>query len=164
MAATIETEVDDLQDVVQKRGPSAKVGSEKPGSSSSVSSRLFSRWILLSTAAIAVAGASLWWVHAQNFESTDDAQIEGHLDLVSSRISGTVLSINPKVENNRFVEAGTLLMELDPRDFAAELEHAKAILVTQVAEAQFGPGDGSHRGRKRIRPAPFRGGRQCASA
>jgi len=39
------------------------------------------------------------------------------------------------VENNRFVEAGTLLMELDPRDYAAELEHAKANLVTKVAEA-----------------------------
>ena len=134
MATTIETEAEDLQ-VVQKREPSAKSGGEKPASASGVSSRRFSRWILLLCAAIAVSGASLWWVHSQNYESTDDAQIEGHLDLVSSRISGTVLSINPKVENNRFVEAGTLLMELDPRDYAAELEHANANLVTKVAEA-----------------------------
>ena len=135
MATTIETEAEDLQEVVQKREPSAKSGGEKPESASGVSSRRFSRWILLLSAAIAVSGASLWWVHSQNYESTDDAQIEGHLDLVSSRISGTVLSINPKVENNRFVEAGTLLMELDPRDYAAELEHANANLVTKVAEA-----------------------------
>ena len=134
MATTIETEAEDLQ-VVQKREPSAKSGGEEPASASGVSSRRFSRWILLLCAAIAVSGASLWWVHSQNYESTDDAQIEGHLDLVSSRISGTVLSINPKVENNRFVEAGTLLMELDPRDYAAELEHANANLVTKVAEA-----------------------------
>ncbi len=135
MATTIETEVEDLQEVVLKREPSAKSGSEKPKSLSGVPSRRFSRWILILIAAIAVAGASLWWVRFQNYESTDDAQIEGHLDLVSSRISGTVFSINPKVENNRFVEAGTLLMELDPRDYAAELEHAKANLVTKVAEA-----------------------------
>ena len=135
MATTIETEVEDLQEVVQKREPSAKSGSERPEPASGVSSRRFSRWILLLSAAIAVSGASLWWVHSQNYESTDDAQIEGHLVLVSSRISGTVLSINPKVENNRFVEAGALLMELDPRDYAAELEHAKATLVTKVAEA-----------------------------
>jgi membrane fusion protein (multidrug efflux system) len=135
MATTIETEVEDLQEVVQKREPSAKSGSEKPESTSGVPSRRFSRWILILIAAIAVAGASLWWVRFQNYESTDDAQIEGHLDLVSSRISGTVFSINPKVENNRFVEAGTLLMELDPGDYAAELEHAKANLVTKVAEA-----------------------------
>ena len=133
MATTIE--VEDLQEVAQKREPSAKSGSEKLESSSGVPRRRFSRWMLLLCAAIAVSGASLWWVHSQNYESTDDAQIEGHLDLVSSRISGTVLSINPKVENNRFVEVGTLLMELDPRDYAAELEHAKANLVTKVAEA-----------------------------
>src|SRR6266478_3687322 len=133
MATTIE--VEDLQEVAQKREPSAKSGSEKLESSSGVPRRRFSRWILLLCAAIAVSGASLWWVHSQNYESTDDAQIEGHLDLVSSRISGTVFSINPKVENNRFVEAGTLLMELDPGDYAAELAHAKANLVTKVAEA-----------------------------
>jgi membrane fusion protein, multidrug efflux system len=134
MATTIETEVEDLQEEAQKREPSAKSGSGKPAASG-VPRRRFSRWMLLLCAAIAVSGASLWWVHSQNYESTDDAQIEGHLDLVSSRISGTVLSINPKVENNRFVEAGALLMELDPRDYAAELEHAKANLVTKVAEA-----------------------------
>src|ERR1700681_3601622 len=134
MATTIETEAEDLQ-VVQKREPSAKSGGEKPASASGVSSRRFSRWILLLAATIAVAGASLWWVHSQRYESTDDAQIEGHLDLVSSRISGTVVYINPRVENNQLVEAGTLLMELDPRDYAAEFEHAKANLATRTAEA-----------------------------
>src|SRR6202163_3640017 len=135
MATTIETEAEDLQ-VVQKREPSAKSGGEKPASASGVSSRRFSRWILLLAATIAVAGASLWWVHSQRYESTDDAQIEGHLDLVSSRISGTVVYINPRVENNQLVEAGTLLMELDPRDYAAEFEHAKANLATRTAEAR----------------------------
>src|SRR5882672_2997981 len=136
MARTIETEVEDLQEVVQKRERSAKVSSEKPESSSSVPSGRFSRWILLFAAALAVAGASLWWLHSQNYESTDDAQIEGHLDLVSTRISGTVTWIDPRVENNQLIEAGTLLIELDPRDYAAELEHAKADLDTRRAEAR----------------------------
>jgi hypothetical protein len=35
-------------------------------------------------------GASLFWLYSQNNESTDDAQIDGHLDLVSARIGGTV--------------------------------------------------------------------------
>src|SRR5207253_4150024 len=65
-----------------------------------------SRWILLCVVALAVTGATLWWLHSQNYESTDDAQIEGHLDLVSARISGTVSYINPRVENNQVVEAG----------------------------------------------------------
>jgi len=55
---------------------------------------------------------------------------------VSSRISGTVVYINPRVENNQPVEAGTLLMELDPRDYAAEFEHSKANLATRTAEAR----------------------------
>jgi len=79
-----------------------------------------------------VTAATLWWLNSQNYESTDDAQIEGHLDLVSARISGTVSYINPRVENNQFVEAGALLLELDPRDYQAELEHAKASLIRGV--------------------------------
>ena len=138
--ARIETEVEDLQEtarphVVEAREPAAKLAGDQPESPSEVSSRRVSRLILLLAATIAVAGASLWWVHSQDYESTDDAQIEGHLDLVSSRISGTVVYINPRVENNQLVEAGTLLMELDPRDYAAELEHAKANLATRTAEA-----------------------------
>ena len=138
--ARIETGVEDLQEtarppVVETRAPTAKLVGDQPESPSEVPSRRFSRWILLLAATIAVAGASVWWVRSQNYESTDDAQIEGHLDLVSSRISGTVAYINPRVENNQLVEAGTLLMELDPRDYAAELEHAKANLATRAAEA-----------------------------
>ncbi len=138
--ARIETEVEDLQEtarphVVETREPAAKLAGDQPKSPNDVPSRRLSRWILLLAATIAVAGASLWWVHSQDYESTDDAQIEGHLDLVSSRISGTVVYINPRVENNQLVEAGTLLMELDPRDYAAELEHAKANLATRTAEA-----------------------------
>ena len=138
--ARIETEVEDLQEtarphVVERREPPAKFAGDQPQSPSEVPIRRLSRWILVLTATIAAAGASLWWVHSQDYESTDDAQIEGHLDLVSSRISGTVVYINQRVENNQLVEAGTLLMELDPRDYAAELEHAKANLATRTAEA-----------------------------
>lgn len=141
MAQSVETQVEDFQEparpqVVERREPSTKVDREKPESASEVPSKRLSRWIFLLAAAIAVAGASFWWMRSQNYESTDDAQIEGHLDLVSSRISGTVTYINPQVENNQLVEAGTLLIELDPRDYAAELEHAKANLDTRRAEAR----------------------------
>jgi membrane fusion protein (multidrug efflux system) len=98
-------------------------------------SRNLSRWIFLLVLALIVIGSSLWWLDSQGYESTDDAQIEGHLDSVSARISGTVTYINPQVENNQFVEAGTLLMALDPRDYEADLEHARANLNTRTAEA-----------------------------
>jgi len=96
--------------------------------------RSLSRWILLiAFAAIAAAALTAWWVHAQRFESTDDAQIEGHLNSISARISGTVAAINPQVENNQYVEAGTLLVELDPNDYQVALEHARADLVKREA-------------------------------
>jgi membrane fusion protein, multidrug efflux system len=140
MARTVETEVVDLEEAVpvevEEHDFAKKTSAEKPESGSKISSRKLSRWILLFVSAIAVAAGSLWWVYSQNYESTDDAQVEGHLDLVSPRISGTVTYINPQVENNQLVEAGTLLIELDPRDYAAELEHAKADLTTRSAEAR----------------------------
>ena len=90
---------------------------------------------LLALAAVAVVAGLGWWIYAQQFESTDDAQIDGHLDAISARISGTVIYINPKVENNQSVEAGTLLLELDPNDYQAKLDHAKGELATREGEA-----------------------------
>jgi membrane fusion protein, multidrug efflux system len=91
-------------------------------------------WVVLATALATVVGLS-WWLYARQFESTDDAQIEGHIDVVSSRIPGTVVYVNPKVQNNQYVEAGTLLAELDPTDYKAAVDHAKADLATREAAA-----------------------------
>jgi membrane fusion protein, multidrug efflux system len=133
MARTIGTEVVDTQETVSAEVSERRESSEK---ASSLSRAKLSRWIFLVVAGLVGVGVSLWWVQSLNYESTDDAQVEGHLDLVSARISGTVTYINPRVENNQLVEAGTLLLELDPRDYAAELEHAKANLNTRTAEAR----------------------------
>jgi membrane fusion protein, multidrug efflux system len=96
----------------------------------------FSRLAIVFGLILIVAGTVAWWLRSQRFESTDDAQIEGHLDSISTRIGGTVTYINPDVENNHLVKAGTLLLELDPRDYEADLEHAKANLETREAEAR----------------------------
>ncbi len=127
MARTMETEIVDREETARTENQELK---------SKAPRMKLSRWIFLLGFVVAVAGATLWWLHSRNYESTDDAQIEGHLDLVSARISGTVRYINPRVENNQFVEAGTLLLELDPRDYEAELGHAKANLHTWSAEAR----------------------------
>jgi membrane fusion protein (multidrug efflux system) len=81
-------------------------------------------------------GAWAWWLNDRHYESTDDAQIEGHIGAVSARITGTVLGIAPHIENNQFVKAGTLLLELDPNDYKAALEHARADLITQEASVR----------------------------
>src|SRR5215471_6264035 len=95
------------------------------------------RWALAGLAVmLAAITVSSWWLHARLFESTDDAQIDGHINVVSSRISGTVVYVNPRVENNQYVEAGTLLVELDPSDYEAALDHARADLATRQASAR----------------------------
>src|SRR5271155_1232611 len=83
---------------------------------------------------VAVAGLS-YWLFARQFEATDDAQVDGHFAQLSPRVSGTVVYVNPLVENDRYVTAGTALLRLDPRDYQADLDHARAILDTKQAEA-----------------------------
>jgi membrane fusion protein (multidrug efflux system) len=137
---TTEQVETDLVRSPEETGKSAQV--DAPGAtntrepkSAPPTKRSVTPWVALVILTLIAAGAVRWWLDSQAYESTDDAEIEGHLDSISTRISGTVTYINPSVENNRFVEAGTLLMDLDPRDYEADLEHAKANLETMTAEA-----------------------------
>ena len=137
MSHAIDTLEDDPQVAVQE-GNAPQLLETAPLQSplSQPKAKPFSRRTLV-TVAIVLAAITLlsWWLYARRFESTDDAQIDGHFNAVSSRISGTVLYVNPQVENNQYVEAGTLLMELDPTDYQAALDHARADLTTREAGA-----------------------------
>jgi membrane fusion protein, multidrug efflux system len=99
--------------------------------------KVWGRKQILLALALLIAGATglSWWRYAGHFETTDDAQVDGHFAQLSSRVSGTVLYVNPLVENDRYVSAGTVLVRLDPRDYQADLDHAHAILDTRQAEA-----------------------------
>ena len=141
MPQSVETELIDSRPSVSSEAPAEDHASDQShrnetGTRTKAPKISPRRWILLAALAVAVVAIALWWLRSLNYESTDDAQVEGHLDLVSPRVSGTVTYINPRVENNQFVNAGTLLLELDPRDYDAALEHAKADLDTSVAEAR----------------------------
>jgi membrane fusion protein (multidrug efflux system) len=87
-------------------------------------SRAVKLLVLLGVLAAAGVGAKQLWGYFDSYESTDDAQIEGHLNGISSRISGTVTAVN--FENNQKIAAGEVLVELDPRDYQVSLEQAKA--------------------------------------
>lgn len=96
-------------------------------------SKVSKKVLAIALALVGFVGALGYWLYARHFESTDDAQVDGHFAQLSTRITGTVTYVNPLVENDRFVPAGTLLLQLDPRDYEAELEHAKATLETKRA-------------------------------
>ena len=94
-----------------------------------------SRLIGATLIVLIAAGALALWLRGRHFETTDDAQVDGHLHAISARTTGTVLRINPDVQNNHFVEAGTLLLELDPADDEIALAQARAKLATKEASA-----------------------------
>ena len=64
------------------------------------------------------------WRYLASYESTDDAQIDGHVNSVSARVSGHVLKLN--VEDNQYVEKGTVLVEIDPADYQVAVAQARA--------------------------------------
>ena len=87
--------------------------------------------VLVIVVLIAIAVA-IWW-HSTFSEDTDDAQINGHLIQVSSRINGQVLKVD--VEENQFVKQGDVIAELDPADYNVAVENAEAALANAQANA-----------------------------
>ena len=91
------------------------------------------RGILVAVVAVIVAvSIGIWWRSTYS-ESTDDAQVNGHLIQVSSRINGQVLKVD--VEENQVVKAGDAIAELDPRDYQVAVENAEAALASAQANA-----------------------------
>src|SRR6266853_5304206 len=82
---------------------------------------------------LVVAGFFLWR-YLGSYESTDDAQIDGHLNAISARVSGHVVKL--LVNDNQYVEAGTPLIEIDPRDYEVAVARAKAAYQDALATAE----------------------------
>lgn len=89
--------------------------------------------VILGAVVVLLAGAGFWWWTSQGHESTDDAQVDAHVTQIAARVGGTVLKVS--VDDNQEVEAGTVLFELDPRDYQLALDKAKAELADAEAAA-----------------------------
>lgn len=72
--------------------------------------------------------------YVTSYESTDDAQVDGHINSISARISGHVVKLN--VDDNQYVQAGTVLVEIDPADYQVAYERAKADFADAEAAAR----------------------------
>ena len=83
---------------------------------------------------VALVGGFFLWRYLSSYESTDDAQVDVHLYPVSARISGYVIKVN--VDDNQYVEKGTMLVEIDPTDYEVAVAQAKANLANAEATAQ----------------------------
>src|SRR5580658_5076851 len=116
---TVEDEKIDHKTNADPRVTAAPPVPKEPGRS-----RAVKLLVLFALLAAMGAGAKQLWAYFDSYESTDDAQIEGHLNGISSRITGTVTAVH--FENNQKIAAGEILVELDPRDYQVSLEQAKA--------------------------------------
>jgi membrane fusion protein, multidrug efflux system len=72
-------------------------------------------------------GGPRFWNYLQSYQWTDDAEIDGHLDPISTRVNDTVVRVY--VENTYRVKAGQTLVDLDPRDYQVAVENAQANLT-----------------------------------
>jgi membrane fusion protein (multidrug efflux system) len=81
---------------------------------------------------IVLVAAGVWW-RSTFSEDTDDAQVNGHLIQVSSRIAGQVMKVY--VSENQMVKAGDPIAELDPKDYQVSVENAEAVLASAKANA-----------------------------
>lgn len=90
------------------------------------------RWLIaiVVVAALVVAG-DYFWRYVNSYESTDDAQVDGHINAISARVAGNVIEI--RAEDEQVVNQGDVLVRLDPRDYEVALAKAEADLADAEA-------------------------------
>jgi membrane fusion protein (multidrug efflux system) len=88
------------------------------------------RRIIGNAATVLVLHAAVFWWRSRGHKSTDDAQIDGHITQIASRVSGPIVKVS--VDNNVRVRAGDLLVQIDPRDYEVAVARARA----ELADAQ----------------------------
>jgi len=97
------------------------------------SRRVVPIWLIIAIV-IVIAGAGIWLFHYYStFETTDDAQVDGHINPISARVGGYILTVN--VNDNQYVDAGTVLAQIDPKDYQVAVDKAKADLASAEATA-----------------------------
>jgi membrane fusion protein, multidrug efflux system len=83
----------------------------------------FRMFLIAGLIVLAIVGIFVWR-YLGSYESTDDAQIDGHVNSISARVSGHVIKLN--VQDNQYLEAGTVLVEIDPTDYQVAVQRAQA--------------------------------------
>src|SRR5271157_775801 len=92
------------------------------------------RPIVFLVAIVAVLLVGWFWWDSRHWESTDDAEIDGHIYPISARVAGQVIRVN--FDDGQVVHQGDVLVQIDPKDYQVALEHAQADYQDQQAQAQ----------------------------
>jgi len=101
---------------------------KKPGRWSNPAFRFF----IIGGGLVLIAAIAVFYWYSSGRVNTDDAEVDGHLNPVSAKISGNVLEV--LVDDNQQVKAGQVLVKIDPRDYQARVDQMRAALA--LAQAQ----------------------------
>jgi membrane fusion protein (multidrug efflux system) len=82
------------------------------------------RFILIGVLAVLALAGVLYYLYTQTYEETDDAQVDGHMNPIASRIDGSITAVH--FEDNQTVKAGQVLIELDPKDNQVAIAQSQA--------------------------------------
>jgi membrane fusion protein (multidrug efflux system) len=82
--------------------------------------------VIAAVIAVLAVGSYYLWRYLNTYETTDDAQIDGHIDAISARINGNVIEV--LAEDEQVVKAGDVLVRIDPRDYQVAVDKAEADL------------------------------------
>jgi len=89
--------------------------------------------LIIGVVLLLLLGVGVWAWSTSGRESTDDAQVDAHVTQLAARVSGTVTKV--AVDDNQLVEAGALLVQLDPSDYQVAVDKARAELADAEATA-----------------------------
>ena len=128
---SVEIEVG-LENAAKVKVPPAETERLELGPGKQVSSNLRMRLMLGGGVLLAVLLGLYLYFH--NRESTDDAQVDGHITPIASKVYGRVGKV--LVRDNEQVKPGQVIVQLDPRDYQAALDEAKASLALAEGEAR----------------------------
>jgi membrane fusion protein (multidrug efflux system) len=127
------TETQERPQQTQERRPPALSERDLKWKQFRSSNPRFRMFFIIGIVVLLVVGFFLWR-YFNSYESTDDAQIDGHLNPVSARVSGHVVKL--LVDDNQFVQAGAPLAQIDPRDYEVLVARAKGDYDNAVAAAR----------------------------
>ena len=127
----VDTPTENVTATATREMPSTKVAKDRE---TATKKRSGLRLVVLGIVIVLAIAGFFVWRYMNTYEDTDDAQVDGHVNNVSARVSGYVLKVN--VDDNQYVQKGAVLVEIDPRDYQVALERAKAELADAQATAQ----------------------------
>ncbi len=131
------TSLPEADEVLLQDEPEAQVRKRSGGSGGNAPKRRKRRGAM-GLVILSILGMTLFiaaprvWRYLDAYESTDDAQVDGHIAPISARISGTIASV--MVQDTDYVKAGSLIAQIDPRDAQTALASARANLAQAKAQ------------------------------